>query len=1017
MLLFFACSGIRAQQSLTSVKTQLDAMFAGLDKTKVPTGYLWDTAVNLVEGEGYNGSALTDSNFVTLPLMGDMLRSINSASVGSDTICVQAALSRIERNSSASSQMVGILFKPYNYIVANALTDNLISYSNDVVSDSYVNGVWQNPYGADVLYGYAMGNDATVYQDVTYTIANIDSLSTQSFQSIQFDPGDGQGFRTVSLGGTVVATYLECGIRETQLKVAVNGHYYISHGLVNVKALSVVLDSVSDSVATQSFELYFNNHWNKAMVTYKPPLCFDNPLIIAEGFDPWRLYDKKEGDPHSYSGFTDIHTILDDDYFDQFASGYNVFYVDWYDYGADIIDNAELFKTIINWINGEKTSGNPNVVMGQSMGGLIARYALRDMELHNQPHETRLFISHDAPYLGANVSPGLMFAYWDLYDASDNLLGLFYSLFGQKKKAFMELRRLGDYTSVKQLLTHYVDSDRNYNTIAYVNIQAPLMAMGFPKGDAGCPIENVAIVNGGNVPGGSRSYYTSGDELLFLDLHASTGIVSELLSLYFTAPGHMIGNPFAWIPGKTTLDFNYHVYPWLESNQVVSTSKLKLTKSFLWRNKKTYKLVEQTHYSPTTNDILDKVQSSSFHLNAQEYLPSPDTSNNVWWGDYTLQSGICDYLMFIPSASALAMPNGYNNDFSSDRPSPKTDTPFDGYIIQDDATTHIKFFAGISSWLISILNSSVVGPDIVFPGDAYSVIGPELSEYVFTWATSDSQIATINENTGVITTISRSGLVDVIAKCTKDGQVFTKKKTVLAGIPDMVITQSSSGNTYSAWTEIVSDCIREFAQNHGLDSLLTYNWYVDKWNTSLDHTIENLPQHADSVSFSLGTSHAYANIGLNVINGTDTLRVGPVSLRNADQFHINLYRIGYTNNQATFIYYPFGEIPLSMSEGGHLLILKPNTAASSIGFTGVIPSYATVAGQTFSVTPHPFETGYYVIDAFTTYEGDSLEHSRAVFNVYWSIKHDYAIIVRIYNSSGELLQTKSYVIDRIDPRL
>ena len=49
-------------QNLSVVKAQLDAMFSGLDKTKVPTGYLWDTAVNLVEAEDFNGASLTDSN-------------------------------------------------------------------------------------------------------------------------------------------------------------------------------------------------------------------------------------------------------------------------------------------------------------------------------------------------------------------------------------------------------------------------------------------------------------------------------------------------------------------------------------------------------------------------------------------------------------------------------------------------------------------------------------------------------------------------------------------------------------------------------------------------------------------------------------------------------------------------------------------------------------------------------------------------------------------------------------------
>lgn len=129
---------------LSQVKAELDAMFAGLDKTRVPTGYLWDTAVNLVDGDEFNGSALTDSNYVSLGVMADMLQSINSASVGADTICVDAAIKRIDRNSSSYNQMIGILFKPYNYIVANALSDNLINYSGAVVSDSFINGTWQN---------------------------------------------------------------------------------------------------------------------------------------------------------------------------------------------------------------------------------------------------------------------------------------------------------------------------------------------------------------------------------------------------------------------------------------------------------------------------------------------------------------------------------------------------------------------------------------------------------------------------------------------------------------------------------------------------------------------------------------------------------------------------------------------------------------------------------------------------------------------------------------------------------
>lgn len=51
-LLSFLSFGVPAfsqSSSLSGVKAQLDLMFAGLDKTKIPTGFLWDTSANRVQ--------------------------------------------------------------------------------------------------------------------------------------------------------------------------------------------------------------------------------------------------------------------------------------------------------------------------------------------------------------------------------------------------------------------------------------------------------------------------------------------------------------------------------------------------------------------------------------------------------------------------------------------------------------------------------------------------------------------------------------------------------------------------------------------------------------------------------------------------------------------------------------------------------------------------------------------------------------------------------------------------------
>ena len=999
---------------MSDVKETLNTMFSGLDKSRVPTGYLWDVSVNMVEFEDYNGVAVTDSNYVSLMTFYDIIQSLNSSSVGADTLSCSAIISSLTGASSSNNVMIGMLLQPFNYIKANALIDNLIDYTSGIVSDVEVNGVWQNPYGEDYLFACAVGNENTVENHVTVIIKNVDSLSTIQIDSIWFDAGKGDGFMPISLGVPFDVHYTTDGEKEVALKVIKNGRTFLSHSILKVKQIEISPSSVDISNFTSTlFSAEYGGSEYHAMVTSRITAGFDNPLIVSEGFDPWRLQtwvkDTSITRFNEFSGYTNIENKIENTLFNFFASNYDVYYIDWVNCGADIRGNAEVLKAIIRWINGQKNpnTSNKNIVMGQSMGGLIARYALRSMEIDGESHQTKLFISHDVPYLGANVSPGLMHTYWDLFDLTDNWLSsVFFGYIEKTKYVFPELKKWGSYTSVKQMLPLYMNSSWQYDSTEYDSLQNQLNAMGFPRGDAGFPIENVAIVNGGKSNlSGTLSNYSSGDKILEADGTINSGVIIELLMMYLfkTSSGSL------WPPGKTTLQLHHEVYPYLHHGDLIRTTTMAFKKKLLWLQILNITVNLKSKHAPSSGHCYDSYSSSCYY----QKMPKPDTLGSFIIGTITYDVRFTDKLSFIPTASALAAPNSFEEDLYQNRLMPKIDTPFDGYILNEYNSNHISFFPGITGWLNQILNSTIVGVDVAFPGDVYSVTGLNLSGYTIKWSTSDDQIAAINESTGVITSINRGGMVDVVATCTKDGQVFSKRKTVLAGIPDMVISQSVSGNTFSAWTEIVSDAVREFAQTHGLDSLLTYNWYIDKWNTSADHTIENLSQHADSVSFSLGTSYAYANIGLNVIHGTDTLRVGPVSLRNADQFHINLFRIGYHNNQVSFIYYPSGEIPMSMNVGDPKLIIKPNASASPVGFTDVIPSYATVAYQSFQVTPHPFETGYYIIDAFSTYEGDSMEHSLAVFNVLWRIQHDDAILVKIYNSSGELLQTFSYVIDRL----
>ena len=64
---------------------------------------------------------------------------------------------------------------------------------------------------------------------------------------------------------------------------------------------------------------------------------------------------------------------------------------------------------LIQELNAQKEGDEELVILGPSMGGLIAQYALAYMEQQGLPHETRLYLSFDSPHRGANIPISLQY--------------------------------------------------------------------------------------------------------------------------------------------------------------------------------------------------------------------------------------------------------------------------------------------------------------------------------------------------------------------------------------------------------------------------------------------------------------------------------------------------------------------------------------------------------------------------------------------------------------------------------
>ena len=136
------------------------------------------------------------------------------------------------------------------------------------------------------------------------------------------------------------------------------------------------------------------------------------PLIVAEGFESGLIGVENEFGENNLERFSrsiqlstssDLQNLLNGGTIaDTGDQDYDIIYVNWDSPRAHLQLNAYVLEEVISWVNREKEPGaEQNVVLGQSMGGLIARYALTEMEdAHDLDHDTRLYISHDAPHQG-----------------------------------------------------------------------------------------------------------------------------------------------------------------------------------------------------------------------------------------------------------------------------------------------------------------------------------------------------------------------------------------------------------------------------------------------------------------------------------------------------------------------------------------------------------------------------------------------------------------------------------------
>lgn len=899
-------SVIATAQSLEenpAVRSALDQMFEHLDKSKVPTGILLDYGIDLLEFENFNGSSLIDSNYVDVATMESMLRSVKSSCVSQSVIGdVSEIMSSFSEYVVADRLDVGIAVFKYNYIKSNALDDNLIDYVSDQVYDVYENGVWKNPYGESYVLGFTPEANYSKGGQVQYMFSSSYLWKNVNIAKMEFDADDGRGYVSVNDGTSISVVYTEEGAKELRLRVTLDtGEQLVAHSYIVTEALKYDLSASRSTIPDDKWEV--STVYGGTEVTARVSLKYapgnsvlKKPFIVVEGFDPWRLTAFVQSDDTSeaqdaWAGFTGFGGVYSGFGQSGLNNDYDFIYIDWKFCEADIRANAKLLEKIIADINGRKAASGSvekNVILAQSMGGLIARYALCSMENSGIAHETATFITHDTPHLGANVPLGMLYGFHQLISLyGEHLPVISIADYFIKTVDIEDMIAIAYYyvhsMSVRQMLRAYVDKDGYINLDDYWDFQDELQAIGFPEGDTDCKIDNIAIVNGGTF---DQSYLGNiGNHYIYLSGYAKASLLGNIILAVagpVLSPILAILNEAAFIPafflGSTKLNLLFEVNPFFSQNSKLAELNITYTKRFLW----IFKSREFTIFSSVHNAPNYLLPYDAYPGSIYSFAPFTDDEEytNVtyyeggWLGKCELTFQMASKFMFIPVASALCVKqNGmdlkhdnYTRDYYVNPPeSMSEECPFSGFYLNNEASTHIGINQDVFTWLKQQIDLTIEGDDIAVDGTKYSVSG---YSGTIKWRSSDESVAQIDDATGVISAVG-NGFVTIMAEYYNNGKKFCGAKDVMVGFSPLVLNfRYSVGDGYTVSAICVDSDYADVMDNLAESGDVVYKWGVKygdgdiQWTESSERSyVIGLPDEDEDINVFLRMVDSNGNEG------------------------------------------------------------------------------------------------------------------------------------------------------------
>lgn len=341
---------------------------------------------------------------------------------------------------------IGIIDFEYDYIDTNAYNDGRLNVQDGLLVRNSANSI--SPFLQSRISLLSVLNNQLFEGLNKFKLDEnfIYSNTKQSIKYIKLNFNDDFGDRILSIGDSVELMFNGIGSKVLNYTIEFANNETISgNALIYVK-----------SAGTQPCKFHYGST-NRVFVDYEFKLAGCNyeygiyyskcenkndeslqkPILVLDGFDP--------SDSRKVGNIYDLMNVQPVGLADYLrAAGHDLIIMN-FPKGADYIERNTLgLMQLIEYVNAR--TRDKLIIIGPSMGGLIAKYALAQMEKENKDHNTGLYVSFDAPHQGANIPISAQY---------------FLSFFGEKignAPALEGLSKVKSPAARQMLIHHYLSN-------------------------------------------------------------------------------------------------------------------------------------------------------------------------------------------------------------------------------------------------------------------------------------------------------------------------------------------------------------------------------------------------------------------------------------------------------------------------------------------------------------------------------------------------------------------------------